>query len=144
VFVVVADVTKRIAMGMKQSPESGRFECVEIYVPKKLENLSTLFTFLRDKLTRRSAGTAQELPIDGFSMYGVDGAFYGKEIYQERTIVIRILFKRSEDDDDAAVQAKVSALGSELASGVAMTEEEFWICHYPQGAVIFRAHSGSK
>lgn len=124
---------------MNQSPESGQFECVEIYVPKKLENVSALYTFLGTKLSDRKKGAKQNVPIDGFSMYEVDGAFYGEEIYQERTIVVRILFKRTASDDDATIEKKVGALGSEVAASVAMTEEGFWICHYRQGGIIFRA-----
>jgi len=119
-------------------PESGDFECVEIYVPKKLENVSALYTFLGTKLRDRRSGAKQHVPIDGFSLYEVDGAFYGEEIYQERTIVVRILFKRVASDDDATIEKKVGALGSDVAASVAITEEEFWICHYRQGAIIYR------
>jgi hypothetical protein len=115
------------------------FECVEIYVSKKLEHLSEVFNFLRKKLSERKQGVQQAVAIDGFSMYEVDGAFYGEHIYQERTIVIRILFKRAKSDDGESIREKIQALGAEIASAVAITEEEFWICHYPQGVVIFRS-----
>lgn len=112
-------------------------ECVEIYVPKNLENLSKLYAFLQRKLTERKEGVRQDVVVDGFSLYEVDGAFYGHEIYQERTIVIRILFHHLETDDDQSIQQKVRALGTEIAATVAMNEEELWVCHYPQGVVIF-------
>jgi len=123
---------------------SQSFECVEIYVPKKLEHLSELYTFLRKKLIERKQGAPQDVPIDGFSMYEVDGAFYGEDVYQERTIVIRILFKRSATDDSESIREKIRSLGAEIASTVAITEEEFWICHYPQGVVIFRSDDKNK
>jgi hypothetical protein len=118
-------------------------ECVEIYVPKKLEYLSELYNFLRAKLTDRRDGVLQELPIDGFSIYEVDGAFYGERIYQERTFVIRILFTRTADDDAESIQRKIHHLGGEVARCVTLNEEELWICHYPQGVVIFRPQSAT-
>jgi hypothetical protein len=115
------------------------FECIEIYVPKKLEHLSELYNYLRQKLSERKAGLRQGVLIDGFSLYEVDGAFYGAEIYQERTVVIRILVERAEDEDEQLILQKIQALGSEVATTVALTEEELWICHYPQRIVIIKA-----
>lgn len=120
------------------SDEDSVFECVEIYVPKKLEHLSELYNYLRRKLTERGQGREQQFPIDGFSLYEVDGAFHGEQVHEERTMVIRILLKRTTNDDAASIRHKINALGSEVAATVAITEEELWICHYPQGVVIFR------
>jgi hypothetical protein len=102
---------------------------VELYVPKKLEHLSEIFNFLRNKLSERERGVRQAVPIDGFSIYEVDGAFYGERVYQERTLVIRILFRRAAAEDGKSVREKIRALGAEIAAAVAMSEEEFWICH---------------
>lgn len=113
-------------------------ECVEIYVPKKLEHLSELYNFLRSKLADRSEGRLRSVPIDGFSMYEVDGAFLSDRVYEERTLVIRILFMRAADDDQESIRNKITALGREIATTVALTEQELWVCHYPQGVVIFR------
>jgi hypothetical protein len=132
-------VARNVMMPNPVHAENEPFECVEIYVPKKLEHLSELFTFLRRKLSEREQGVPQAVPIDGFSMYEVDGAFYGEHVYQERTIVVRILFQREAADDAKSIREKIRALGAEIASTVAITEEEFWICHYPQGVVIFRS-----
>jgi hypothetical protein len=122
--------------GVSAGPRS--LECVEIYVPKKLEHLSELYNFLRSKLADRSEGRLRSVPIDGFSMYEVDGAFFSDRVYQERTLVIRILFMRAADDDEESIRAKITSLGREIATTVALTEEELWICHYQQGVVIFR------
>ncbi len=116
-------------------------ECVEIYVPKKLEHLSELYNYLRRKLTDRGDGHDQQVPIDGFSLYEVDGAFYGERVYEERTLVIRLLISRAASDNDNSIRDKIRALGSEVAATVAITEEELWICHYPQHVVIFRPRS---
>jgi hypothetical protein len=123
---------------MESASGQMNLECVEIYVPKKLEYLSELYKFLQTKLTDRRDGIPQESPIDGFSIYEVDGAFYGEEIYQERTFVIRILFTRATDDDQESIQRRIHHLGGEIARCVTLNEEELWICHYPQGVVIFR------
>ena len=64
-------------MPSKESPlgQSRTFECVKIYLPKKLEHLSELYNYLRKKLTRRSEREKRAVPIDGFSMYEVDSRF---------------------------------------------------------------------
>lgn len=123
---------------MPATPGQRNLECVEIYVPKKLEYLSELYNFLRAKLTDRRDGIPQTLPIDGFSIYEVDGAFYGEKVYQERTFVIRILFTRAPADDAESIRQKIHDLGSDIARCVTLNEEELWICHYQQGVVIFR------
>lgn len=126
---------------MTQPSTSNRerfFECIEIYVPKKLEHLSELYNYLRQKLSERKAGVEQAIPIDGFSLYEVDGAFYGSEIYQERTVVIRILVERTPGESDCSILQKIQAVGSEIATRVSLAEEELWIGHYPQGIVIIQ------
>jgi hypothetical protein len=121
-----------------QGERSESFECVEIYVPKKLETLSALYSFLSGKLAERSRGISQEVAIDGFSLYEVDGAFFGDHIDQERTIVIRILLALPDSGTGAAMISKIEILGGEIAPLVALQEEELWICHYPQQGVNFR------
>lgn len=116
-----------------------QLECVEIYVPKKLELLSELYTYLRSKLAAASEARSQGVTIDGFSLYEVDGAFSGERVYQERTLIVRLLFARQPDDDAVRIEAKIQELGREVAELVAMGEEELWICHYPQDVVIFRS-----
>jgi hypothetical protein len=127
---------------MHLQQEARSFECVEIYIPKKLEHLSELFTFLRNKLSQRGQEGESAVGIDGFSLYEVDGAFIGDQIYEERTVVIRILLHRGAGDEAGGVRERIETLGREVAATVALTEREVWICHYPQGVVIFRAASG--
>jgi hypothetical protein len=117
--------------------ERRSIECVEVYVPKKLENLSELYRYLRDKMMERDTLTAGPV-IDGFSLYEVDGAFYGDQIYQERTLVIRLLFFSDPQDTAALLEDQVSRIGREIATTVALREAELWICHYPQRMQIFR------
>ena len=117
-------------------------ECVEVYIPKKLEHLSEVFNFLRQKLVDRSEGRTDSVTIDGFSLYEVDGAFLGRTIYQERTLVVRILFARETSDEAAAIHRKILELGRDIATAVALSEEELWVCHYPQSVVVFRPLGG--
>jgi len=113
-------------------------ECVEIYIPKKLEHLSEVFNYLRQKIVERSEGRTDSVTIDGFSLYEVDGAFLGRTIYQERTLVVRILFARDPEEDASVIQRKILELGRDIATAVALDEEELWVCHYPQSIVVFR------
>ena len=113
-------------------------ECVEIYIPKKLEHLSEVFNYLRQKIVERSEGRTDSVTIDGFSLYEVDGAFLGRTIYQERTLVVRILFARETSDEASAIQRKILELGRDVATAVALDEEELWVCHYPQSVMVFR------
>ena len=119
------------------SIERRSLECVEVYVPKKLENLSELFRYLRDKMMGRTTRGSGPV-IDGFSLYEVDGAFYGDQIYQERTLVIRLLFFVDGEEQPAVLEDQISTLGREIATTVAMKEAELWICHYPQRMQIVR------
>lgn len=123
---------------------SSTFECVEIYVPKRLENVAKLYAFLQAKLIDRKRGEEQAVTIDGFSLYEVDGAFYGHEIYQERTIVVRILFDRTDAESDQSLTEKIQSLGRDVAGSVAIDEEEIWISHYPQNVVIVRQSRSSS
>ena len=123
------------------SIERRAIECVEVYVPKKLESLSELYRYLREKMVQRESG-AGSVQIDGFSLYEVDGAFYGDRIYQERTLVIRLLFLNASSVEGKELEQQVSTIGREIATTVALKEEEIWICHYPQRMVIFRPPGG--
>jgi hypothetical protein len=116
------------------SPAAARFEmceCVEVYVPKKLEHLSEFYRYLRRKLTTAPDEEASGARISGYSVYEVDGAFRGTELFDERTLVIRILLPRTANDAEAAIRCRVETLGREVAGVVSLTEEELWICHYP-------------
>ncbi|MFN8391244.1 MAG: hypothetical protein U0136_13210 [Bdellovibrionota bacterium] len=125
-------------------PDTEYVECIEVYIPKKLDHQSELYNFLRSKLESRHAGETQSLPIHGFSLYEVDGAFIGDRIYEERTIVIRILFTRNETHSTAELREKIVQLGKEMLAAIAYAEEELWICHYRQQALIFRMNSRAE
>ncbi len=112
------------------------FHCVEVYLPKRLKHLSELYEYLRFQLTEQTGDRGGVFSIDGFSIYEVDGAWRGQEITDERTLVIRILFIRSKQEDDRSLQAKIRELGRGIAA-IAPTEKEILICHYPQNGFTF-------
>lgn len=118
----------------QRAPESGQYDCVEIYLPKRLKHLSEIYRFLRERLTSRPTGVA----LRGFSIYEVDGAFAGETLWEERTLVIRVLFPRPAHHPQFAVQAAVNELGREIVQTVAPDEEEVWICYYEQIVTTFR------
>ena len=121
------------AAGQPQG-EQKQVDCVEIYMPKSLEFLSELYRVLREMVSSRFGTNV----LDGFSVYEVDGVFRGERFWEQRTLVIRILFDHAPSPHAESIEARVSRLGRYLAAHVAPREEEIWICHYPQTVTIFR------
>ncbi len=113
-----------------------KLDCVEIYMPKRLKHLSEIYAYLRQKIQTRVGG---ELALEGFSIYEVDGVFRGKndQVWEERSLVIRINFLRPLETPRPMLRAKISDLGADI-SEIAKTEEEIWICSYQQSVSIFR------
>jgi hypothetical protein len=109
-------------------------DCIEIYLPKSIEFLSELYQFLRDVVTNRFG----RVILDGFSIYEVDGVFRGERLWEQRTLVIRLLFPRRFGMTATEADLIVESLGGAIATRVAAREEEIWICHYPQTLRIFR------
>src|SRR5262245_11234048 len=93
--------------------ESGQrpFQCMEIYLPKRLKHLSELYDFLRAKVAQRVGA----LVLDGLSIYEVDGVFKGgRQVWEERTLVIRILLSPSAEQPPMVLQGRINDLGREL------------------------------
>src|SRR5262245_31292840 len=114
--------------------ERRQIDCVEILLPKSIEFLSELYRYIRDKVTNRF----DQVVLDGYSIYEVDGVFRGERLYEQRTLVIRVLFIRAPGEPPGGVEARVGLLGREIVTKVAGMEEEVWICHYPQILRVFR------
>jgi hypothetical protein len=112
-----------------------QIDCVEIYVPKSLEILSELYQMLRNRITNR---LGSGVTLDGFSIYEVDGVFYGEKLWEQRTLVIRILFIRKASTPTDLLETSVVELGREIAAKVAVSEEQIWICHYAQTLRVFQ------
>jgi hypothetical protein len=113
--------------------ERKQIDCVEIYLPKSIEFLSELYQFLREKVTNR----LNQVVLDGFSIYEVDGVFQGEHLWEQRTLVIRLLFIRPAGSPASVVSGRITDLGRAIATRVATREEEIWICQYPQILTVF-------
>ncbi len=109
-------------------------DCVELYLPKSLEFLSELYRFLQNRATNRLRPGV----LDGFSIYEVDGVFYGEKLWEQRTLVIRLMFIRTARARPETLEGRIADLGREIATSIAVNEEEIWICHYPQTLTVFR------
>lgn len=123
----------RLKMKERSPREKKRLDCVEIYLPKTIEFLSELYRFLRDKVKNR----LDQVVLDGFSVYEVDGVFRGEKLWEQRTLVIRLLMVRNAEKPASLVEAIVRDLGTDIVAKVAPQEEEVWICHYPQTVSVF-------
>jgi hypothetical protein len=110
-----------------------QLDCVEIYLPKSIEFLSELYQLLRDK-TKNRLGS---LVLDGFSIYEVDGVFHGEVLWEQRTLVIRILLVRKAGTPPDLLERILFELGREIATRVAVREEQIWVCHYAQNLRVF-------
>jgi hypothetical protein len=111
-----------------------QIDCVEIYLPKSIEFLSELYQFLRERVKSRLGLIA----LDGFSIYEADGVFQGEKLWEQRTLVIRLLFIRRLGSTAEQVSGRINTLGKEIATRVAAKEEAIWICHYPQMLTVFQ------
>jgi hypothetical protein len=68
---------------------------------------SQLYQMLLDK-TRNRLGS---VVLDGFSIYEVDGVFHGETLWEQRTLVIRILLIRKADTPADLLGVTVLELG---------------------------------
>ena len=116
-------------------PQTSQYDCVEIYLPKRLKHLSEIYRFLRERVASRLT----DVVLKGFSIYEVDGVFSGEAMWEERTLVIRILFPRPANYPQLTVQAAVNELGRDIVRSVARDEEAVWICYYEQIVTVFRS-----
>jgi hypothetical protein len=128
-------------LNLIESLQPSRFDCVEIYVPKRLKYLSKLYNYLEEKLQSSKLMLTDDptvAHIDGFSIYEVDGAFRGEGIQSdERTLVIRIFFKPPVEEAKPSVETSVEAQGREVAK-IASAEKQVWLSYFPQSVAIFR------
>jgi len=123
-----------LAIYEQEEEANQQFQCVEIYLPKRLKHLSELYDFLRNKVAQRLGA----LTLDGLSIYEVDGVFRGlKQLWEERTLVIRILLPPAAERPPIVLQGRIHDLGRELCV-IAGDEEEIWISNYPQTVSVFK------
>jgi hypothetical protein len=112
---------------------SRTIDCVEIYLPKSIEFLSELYQLLREKVKNRLGSVV----LDGFSIYEADGVFYGEVLWEQRTLVIRLLLVRKAETPANLLDETIFQMGREIATKVAVHEEQIWICHFTQNLRIF-------
>ncbi len=126
-----------LAIVEKALEESSSIDCVEIYLPKRLQHLSELYNFLRASITD---GAALLLRLDGFSIYEVDGFFRGPagKPWEERSLVIRLLLAHALETDESQLIGRIREFGREIADKIAAEEEEVWICNFAQKITKFR------
>lgn len=105
-------------------------EIIEAYVPARVEYLANLYVWLRQELYSHPKPLLQ-----GFSIYEVNGAFRGtREVYQERTIVIRIVFDAPQEDDDGearAYEARIREVVGRMKRITEDREEKLWLIRIP-------------
>ena len=56
-----------------------------------------------------------QVVLDGFSIYEVDGVFCGERIWEQRTLVIRLLLVRRVGKPVTLLEASIEELGKEIA-----------------------------
>ncbi|RJP33782.1 MAG: hypothetical protein C4547_11820 [Phycisphaerales bacterium] len=107
-----------------------QIEIVEAYLPARVEYLANLYEWLREHLYSHPKPL-----VHGFSIYEVNGAFRGtKDVYQERTTVVRIVFDLPRDGDDAESRAYEARLREIFDTMIRITEkheEELWLIRIP-------------
>jgi hypothetical protein len=58
-------------------------------------------------------------------------------LWEQRTLVIRILLVRKASTPVDLLDTIIVELGQEIATKVAVGEEQIWICHHAQNLRIF-------
>jgi hypothetical protein len=115
-------------------PESHSADILEMYVPKRGAYLTKLYDFLNDAIKPMTEATLSppNVRLRGYSVYEVDGAYAGDRSYEERVLVVRLVFLKGDSFDHPTVRS----LARELVRITAEKEEEIWIIRYG-GAAVF-------
>jgi hypothetical protein len=127
----------------------GEYDCVELYLPKRLAYLSALYAYLHKRLRERPDEQARALAFGGFSIYEVDGAWADPTAEQsasasptdepsidERTLVIRVLAPHNEEHDSESFKRKLNELAKDIAE-LAPGEKEILISYHRQHAFTY-------
>ena len=103
-------------------PPPQKLVTVEVYLPKRLADLSELYRFLRDAVSNRTGPVV----LDGFTIYEGDGAFWENALFEERTLVLRLHWMAGAALEDET-RARIERLGRVLASQITPREQQIWI-----------------
>jgi hypothetical protein len=125
------------------------YDCVELYLPKRLAYLSALYAYLHKRLRERPGEQTRALAFGGFSIYEVDGAWAEPSAEQsvsasptdeppidERTLVIRVLAPHNEEHDPESFRQKLNELAKDIAE-LAPGEKEILISYHRQHAFTY-------
>ena len=95
---------------------------VEVYLPKRLADLSELYRFLREAVSNRNG----RVVLDGFTIYEGDGAFWDSGLFEERSLVLRLHWLQG-DAGEAETQSRIQTLGRILADEITPRQRQIWI-----------------
>ena len=125
------------------------YDCVELYLPKRLAYLSALYAYLHKRLRERHDEQPRALAFGGFSIYEVDGAWadpIGEQpasvsptdepSIDERTLVIRVLAPHNEEHDSESFRRQLNELAKDIAE-LAPGEKEILISYHRQHAFTY-------
>ena len=102
--------------------ESQKLVTVEVYLPKRLADLSELYRFLREAVSNR----AGRVVLDGFTIYEGDGAFWNNGLFEERSLVLRLHWLPG-DAGQAETRLRIQTLGRILAEEITPGQRQIWI-----------------
>lgn len=106
-------------------------------MPKRLAHLSELYRFLRESVQNRRG----PIVLDCFTIYEADDAFWDEGLFEERTLVIRLLLVKSRWQDEVT-QAKINEIGRILAEDIAPQQRQIWITGRSGRLAIFEGARG--
>jgi hypothetical protein len=95
---------------------------VEVYLPKRLSDLSELYRFLRESVANRTGPVV----LDGFTIYEGDGAFWDNGLFEERSLVLRLHWMAG-DGGEAETRQRIEKLGRILADEITPQQHQIWI-----------------
>ena len=95
---------------------------VEVYLPKRLADLSELYRFLREAVSNRTG----RVVLDGFTIYEGDGAFWDDELFEERALVLRLHWVPG-DGGETETRERIRTLGRILAEVITPRQRQIWI-----------------
>jgi hypothetical protein len=132
---------KPVEYSYDPSPEREDVEVLEIFVPQRLAYLPGLYEFLREQL--QSLG--YEALFTGYSLFPVQGAFRGERIYDESTLIVRLIYDRTQFEHRTVeatksvenkelflrlVDQRIDDLAQYVIQITGTQEEEIWIMQY--------------
>ena len=111
---------------------------VEVYLPKRLGDLSELYRFLREAVSNRTGPVV----LDGFTIYEGDGAFWDNGLFEERSLVLRLQWTPGEGGE-AETRQRIRTLGRLLAEEITPEQRQIWITASIGTLDVFEGHKAA-